>query len=303
MNHGSILTRDHKLIHISHVQNDLHLACGQHMGGFQIRVGDLYKIKIKNQEFIFHGDFMIYIEYEGKEAPMKVDKLTDKFYNISLTRGLTYQPYRYTPEIPKLPIDPYILGVYLSGKYNLASNFMHENRDNVEIFKKIIAEYRMFVRGIPPKLEIDERIGNRHDLISYERQKKISRKPNVPDEYKYNSKAIRLQLIAAWLDTSGSLCEDEKSYNVLYEDERFSRDMVTIAKSVGFSLTFINVRPCYYQIRGNIEIPTILLPRKIFPPIPVEIKAEYIGEGKYTYFRTSKGDPIALGDMVMLGGF
>jgi PBSX family phage terminase large subunit len=132
---------------------------------------------------------------------------------------------------------------------------------------------------------------------------------HIPDEYMFNSRKIRLQLLAGLIDTDG--CLHSNGFNIIQKDPFLARQIYQLATSLGFRCS-ITARECsiksigfigtYYAIAiygDTQDIPTILphkqasaATRRINTSISgIEVTPEGIGE----YFGFSlNGDGLFL---------
>jgi hypothetical protein len=104
---------------------------------------------------------------------------------------------------------------------------------------------------------------------------------NIPIEYKYNSRKIRLELLAGIIDAHGYLIYDR--YEILHENESLIDDIVYIARSLGFYVT--KIPPNLYNIDNNFAI----VIRGIISEIPIKSGCQakeyldFIPENPLTY--------------------
>lgn len=125
-----------------------------------------------------------------------------------------------------LPIDPYILGLWLgdglsrqgvivSGKQDVA---MYNNIGEIRYLKE--GYYRILVEGLSRKLRICGLIGNKH----------------IPMEYILSSKEQRLELLRGLMDTDG--CVDTRGRcEFTQKENRLSEDVYILLRTLGIKAT------------------------------------------------------------------
>lgn len=136
-----------------------------------------------------------------------------------------------------VPIEPYILGAWLGSKETDAPNdwlmeFMEEE------IAKSGASFTDFIRE--------------HDLEHYK---------HIPQDYLVNSREKRLRLLAGMIDMYGS--SYNTSYEVLEKSCRLTRDILYLARSLGFAAySKVGENRNRISITGSISEVPVLLPSK-----------------------------------------
>lgn len=141
---------------------------------------------------------------------------------------------------------------------------------------------------------------------------KINKKSGyIPDEYIYNSREVRLSLLAGLLDRFGRLCEN--SYRLFVVNSDLANSIVYIANSVGFRTIREKQAKIGYarfkiSISGNIgEIPVRVCKKYagnkdfgiidgIRPSVISSIKITDVGEGEYVSITTDGDHRFLLAD-------
>ena len=137
---------------------------------------------------------------------------------------------------------------------------------------------------------------------------------HVPDDYIYNSREVRLQLLAGLIDSDGEL--KHKGYFVNLKNKQIVEKCCTIARSLGFRANvFPNKKKSqtgyegqYWKlsISGNTDlIPTKISYKRAFSriihkdPLVSGIKITEIGEGDYYGFEIDGNKRFLLGDFTV----
>lgn len=182
----------------------------------------------------------------------------------------------------KVEIDPYLLGVWLGD--GDSSNTIITTIDN-EIRDYLYAEaarmHLVLQQGRETKhhkghlkYKFTHPLGN-NTFLNFLKDKNLYKNKHIPDEYKINSREVRLKLLAGLIDTDGHY-GNESFYEIYQKNKRLAEDIVFLARSLGF---WCHIRPvekgCWYkeEYKKSIyqkvtlggmrleEIP-VLLPRK-----------------------------------------
>jgi len=134
----------------------------------------------------------------------------------------------------KVPIDPYLLGLWLGDGQHTKSN-KYELNPLLNIFRKC------------------NLIKNKH----------------IPQEYKANSREVRLQLLAGLIDADGNKNNSLHSLQIIQKSKKLTEDILFVTRSLGFyaitkeykDRTFGNT---YYrtEITGDCSIIPVRIPQK-----------------------------------------
>lgn len=147
--------------------------------------------------------------------------------------------------IKSLPIDPYVLGIWL-GDGNKNDGSIHtSSQDHQELVNNISHHYRCgeFIR--------DERVSNAgrftiYDLWPILAKNNLLGNKHIPDEYKLSSIDQRVKLIRGLMDSDGSI--DSKGRCEFYQkDEKFIDDVREILSSLG-----VKVRKRVKEVKGEL---------------------------------------------------
>lgn len=170
-----------------------------------------------------------------------------------------YMLYRSPSFYEDYPVDldPWLLGYWLGDGDKHNSNLTTADPEVVNAVRSIIRDYAMEIE-IMPNREQSYRLvptdgytrrGKRYKgNFVYQKLKEIGviapggfRKgsagdnKHIPDDYKYNSRENRLQLLAGIIDSDGSYQLRSKQYEVTLKNEALFDDVIFIARSLGFA--------------------------------------------------------------------
>jgi superfamily II DNA or RNA helicase len=155
--------------------------------------------------------------------------------------------YRVGVEWPEqeVPMDPYLLGAWLGDGGTKCNIF---TTDDDELANYLIDWVKMnypdgkvyVVRGNPTPTTRHEchyslRSPVREDshFIYLLQEVGIWDNKHIPDRYKFNSRDIRMKVLAGLIDTDGSL--HHNGYDIIQKRKQLAKDITFLARSLGFS--------------------------------------------------------------------
>lgn len=189
-----------------------------------------------------------------------------------------------------LTIDPYILGIWLGDGDSRGTRFYN-------IDKEVINEIKKY--GVSKGLKYKVRIVKEHTLSSGPgkigrntflndlHDNDLIKNKHIPFAYKTASRQTRLSLLAGLLDSDGHLDKrNRRVYTIIQKRKHLSRDIVFIARSLGFHATLTNKikswtwkgkkkSNIYYEVsisRGALNEIPCKIPRK--QALPPSVKAK-----------------------------
>ncbi len=170
----------------------------------------------------------------------------------------------------ELPIDPYLLGVWLGDG---TTNNGYITCPDKEIHNELLSKNSGRV------IEKDKCGGIRIDgLTTLLKKNGILGHKHIPHEYKTSSREQRLELLAGLLDTDGYLSKNGAGYEIIQKQKELADGIVYLARSLGMNATInkkigtiksINFKGEYYrvQISRNIwNIPCRVERKKAYKP-------------------------------------
>ncbi|CAH6421333.1 Replication factor C [uncultured virus] len=222
----------------------------------------------------------------------------------------------------KVELDPYILGYWLSNGSKDKILIKVDDYKIIDYFKKSIAKNNLILKQT--KCEM---IKNNYYSITFGVKYK-SKTPNhfenylkkyellyekyVPNDYKINNVATRLQLLAGFLDADG--CLNKYNYfQFTQKSERLFNDIIFIARSLGLNVSTGKSKKIdgeiYYKAKIYInkieDIPT-KINRQVFKiydfsrdSVVTEIKVQKLNTGDYFGFELDGNGRFLLGDFTV----
>lgn len=222
------------------------------------------------------------------------DKITDISVADFMKQNDSFRRYHMLYRVPvdfpeqSVHIDPYYLGLWLGDGSS--------NSTAVTTMDKEVSNYVIqYTKELNLRLSVKSKPGDRaktfsivsdttsgcnfkNPLLNYMHHYKIIKNKHIPQRYKANSRKVRLELLAGLIDSDGYL--NRNSYQFILKSERLSKDILFIARSLGFhaeikkctkTIKDINFSGEYFRvgISGDCSI------------IPVRIKRKKAGVRKH----------------------
>lgn len=135
----------------------------------------------------------------------------------------------------------------------------------------------------------------------------------VPHDYKCNSRKVRLQLLAGFIDADGHYNKNDCGYDIVQKQENLLDDIMFVARSLGFACykrkKCNNKTDTYYRtiIHGNglDEIPVKIARKKASTskqtkdPLVSQFRVKPLGIGDYCGFTVTGNGRFLLGDFTV----
>lgn len=245
------------------------------------------------------------------------------YINESKRFKKSFSGYRVGVEFQhkQVKLDPYFLGLWL-GDGTTSTTALTSND------KEIIDYVINYANELGGQCSIGNKKGTNAKtlILSNGRSKQSTIKKifneynllynkHIPDDYLYNSRQIRLQVLAGIIDTDGYM--GGNCFEITVKQERLAKQIKYLANSLGFrcslkktikTIKSIDFRGEYYRmnISGNTQdIPVILERKKIksynkkVNPFITGINVEYAGYGQYFGFALDKDNLFLLEDFTV----
>lgn len=299
--------------------------------------GSLYKVKqTHGLDYIVNGDHQLYLRKSvacskakgermpssnwrrprgrypdyGDEICISVNEYLGKSKNwkhsfYGYRTGVAF-PYQY------IQIDPYLLGLWLGDGdigTTVITNADNEVRDYLYAYaqRKGMTVSVYDYRNRTPRYRIKK--AHSDGLTKSFRRYHLLGIKHIPPEYLYNSRNVRLSLLAGIIDTDGSL--NTNCYEVIQKSGQLTKDIQYLSHSLGLRCSIKQTQKGikdsgftgdYYRlnISGDIQAIPVKITRK--KPLNIRknknpslssIKVEYIGEGDFYGFDLN-GDGLFL---------
>lgn len=255
--------------------------------------------------------------------------IDDEIVNISVADYLLQRPafkhkyklYRsnqiqFTEQ--ELPIDPYILGLWLGDGISRDSAFVNIDDEIINSFKEYADTNNLKIRQYDDKMTY--RLGangEQNIFLSNLNSLNLLNNKHVPDIYIRSSPEQRLKLLAGLIDTDG--CYYEGLFDITQKNKQIAESIVFIARSLGFAAymkdsykaatnSLKKEKKLYHRvsITGDIDrIPTRVNRKKATPRAQIKnilnvgFKIEEVGIGQYYGFTIDSDHLYLMGDFTV----
>lgn len=253
------------------------------------------------------------------------------FMKLSPNQKILHKGYRTGVEFKeqKLPIDPYFLGIWLGDGTCLQPaitnmdqevidyiyDFAKKQELQVKVYSKSTTACKTYKITREKKFEaVDKRdnagYGNIKALSTQLRELNLLGNKHIPEIYKINSRENRLKLLAGILDTDGYY--DNNCIEIVTAYEKLKDDIIFLAKSLGFAISFRkkivkgyeqnNYWRIYISGEGMEELPMRVARKKLHKrqqikdPLVFQIDVRPVGVDKYYGFELDGNKLFVLGD-------
>ena len=258
---------------------------------------DVYKITLRDGRKILASDEHLWkIEFHNKKEIqimttlelLKEYKRKRKISNRN-PLGIEYVcsiPKNNGVEMPynKTKVDAYTFGLLLGdGSFRYCSCYYTQDPKDLEIERKYIP-YNIIKWKSKYAYRIN--IPNWHKILEeYGLYNKKSEDKFIPDEYKYNSKEVRLNLLKGLMDSDGTL-DNKGRYIIALSSKRMIEDIAFICRSLGYNCSY-TIKKTGYKVNGVIKecLPSYALTiftRDIIANLPRKQKKEKIITNQYS---------------------
>lgn len=269
-----------------------------------------------SKDYIVSSKHRLYLEQRCKVNTIYDDgikKITPvEFINLGkyrkrTTHGLRSEGIEF-PEIENM-IDPYVFGAWIGdGDYDNFS-FTVNIEDDKELLDYLIEygkalDYRLNHTEPSHCTKVRRIFFTRHvrtsknnPLLDELKRLNVYKNKHIPEEYLYNSRENRLQLLAGIIDTDGYCNYKRGDLQICLSKENIINDIYFLARSLGFSTSEVRYKKTNFEgchsycisISGDLsQIPTKIL-RKQFN--------DYVQKSKFRRNRIEV-ESIGIGDYV-----
>jgi P4 family phage/plasmid primase-like protien len=275
------------------------------------------------------------------DAIQKGDKLDIKVKDLLkwspwwYTKGnlVLYRPDKVDFSEKPIKMDPYMLGCWIGDG--------HSNGAAITTMDPEIVDY--WSTNLPDNHQLNLRQGSAKSngkartygvVFTGKRRKYISdnailnslrdynliQNKHVPDDYKYNTREVRLKVLAGMLDTDGTYQKHCNQYTFSQKSERVTDDLVDLARSLGFAAYKTPIKATcthkgkqitgdYFRVNiygiGIEEIPCLLPRKKAHPRIKKKdaltnsFKIESAGTDNFYGFELDQNHRYLMGDFTV----
>lgn len=193
------------------------------------------------------------------------------------TKAIKSKRLDFQKNFDLLPIDPYILGVWL-GDGSSANAIIYSHADNIAVIDKLRKHGLNIYKG-GPEFNYNSPGGLRNSL----RGLSVFGNKHIPEVYLKASIADRLELLAGLLDTDGCYDRAKNTYEFSQKSEVMIRQVERLAMSLGFTTSvgkqknnkFGNCYRLWISGSGLEDIPVALNYKKARPRLQIKNSNRY----------------------------
>lgn len=258
---------------------------------------DVYKITLRDGRKILASDEHLWkIEFHNKKE-IQIMTTLELLKEYKRKRKISYRNplgIEYVCSIPKnkgveMPynktkVDAYTFGLLLGdGSFRYCSCYYTQDPKDLEVERKYIP-YNIIKWKAKYAYRIN--IPNWHKILEeYGLYNKKSEDKFIPDEYKYNSKEVRLNLLKGLMDSDGTL-DNKGRYIIALSSKRMIEDIAFICRSLGYNCSY-TIKKTGYRVNGIIKecLPSYALTiftRDIIANLPRKQKKEKVITNQYS---------------------
>src|SRR3990167_10948743 len=230
-------------------------------------IEEMFKIKQGNESYVVNKSHILSLQRNNghlwrtdnlKKEKRPRKKYAGKIVNISvedyLSTSTTFKHHHkgYKVGIDFLPspveIDPYFLGLWL-GDGDSAGVAITNMEPETESYLRGYAgalnlKLKISKNGIKKEFRFFISRGNMiggsqtFSLQGLLRKIKVLNNKHIPENYKINSREVRLKVLAGIIDTDGYLTKNKWPwYDIILKSDTLAKDIVFLARSLGFGVT------------------------------------------------------------------
>lgn len=303
-----------------------HRGWDDHMYRIDQSKGDSYTVNSR------HTNTVIQIGKRGNRLEEHEKHIVDLDMSILLSCSDNYireniRTFKVDWELPyeKVLVDPYFLGLWLGDGDSKIPKIINIDEEVIDYIKeyanKLGLSYKNYL-NIDHFIVEKNKFGNRDKIkhtILYNNMNfyNIFDNKHIPKDYLFNSKKVRLELLAGLLDSDGTLC-GENTFIFSNKNKILLKQVKTLSDSLGFTSKIYNYNgDCgCVNISGRVySIPTKIKRKKserdwnkkqntkdwgtidgITPSVVSSIKITDVGRGEYVSITTDGDHRFLLGD-------
>jgi hypothetical protein len=187
----------------------------------------------------------------------------------------------------KTKVDAYTFGLLLGdGSFRYCSCYYTQDPKDLEVERKYIP-YNIIKWKAKYAYRIN--IPNWHKILEeYGLYNKKSEDKFIPNEYKYNSREVRLNLLKGLMDSDGTL-DNKGRYIIALSSKRMIEDIAFICRSLGYNCSY-TIKKTGYRVNDIIKecLPSYALTiftRDIIANLPRKQKKEKVITNQYSINR------------------
>ena len=206
-------------------------------------------------------------------------------------------PIRFSHDVKTpLPIDPYVLGLWLGDRHATTNNIVVRDPNVLRTVREIFRTQSTSLYLQYDRMYWDYKICScteTNDFIQFLQDFNLVYNKHIPMLYKTHSRETRLKILAGIIDSDG-YCTDE-GYNIFYKQKHLVEDILYVARSLGF-VAYKHKKKRSYQAMNYIgySVYSHTYRMKFYGPgmehIPVQ--CSYKKHVNATTMLCNRGDPL-----------
>ena len=139
-------------------------------------------------------------------------------------------------------LEPYALGCWLGDGNSKSFSITSIDEPIIKYFDDLSKKYNLKIKKGTGNNEITYSLttgqlggrGDKNILINKLKGYNLINNKHIPNQYKCNSREIRLQLLAGIIDTDGYYNKDNNSLEITQKNKKLAEDILWIVRSLGF---------------------------------------------------------------------
>jgi PBSX family phage terminase large subunit len=295
---------------------------------------DLFTVKQKyGKEYTVsdaHILSLIKVSYEHPHRTKHTTINVKEFYNRSgEKKQYEFKGWRTGVDFPTRPVrlDAYMLGLWLGDGNAACFEIGNEDVEVKQAIRKFarVEGLQIHRKYMEPKKAVPaynvyrskaKLVGRKSPLLNTMRSYNLLRNKHIPDDYLYNSRRVRLAVLAGLIDTDGHKNPECNSYSITQKRKGLAKQIQYLCHSLGFfckmkkvhkGIKEIGFEGVYYSLRvyGDLRDCPIRIERKKMTSAPTRdytrtrIEVEPAGRGEYFGFTVDKDHLFLLEDFTV----
>ena len=239
---------------------------------YDVRYFNIYSNSSTSKRFDTLEEAEIFLQ----SVATTIDIPLNKYLEFNNSAKHILKLYRVGVDFPerKIKFDPYIIGLWLGDGCSRGSMISNQDAVILRYLTKKLDEYCMYLQYSGAKYDyrlvsFKHRFYGQPFLAELKRCNLINNK-HIPDDYKFNTREVRLQVLAGLIDSDGY--HHKNMFSIAQKSEKMTDDIVFLARSLGFaayksvkktSWTYKGIKKYGTAFRVNISGDLSIVPTKV----------------------------------------
>jgi hypothetical protein len=282
----------------------------------------LFEIRsVKGDSYTVNSEHILSLKYTGTHDI--IDVPLDKYLEFSNKRKSSLKGYMTAVDFEHKPIDfdPYMLGNWLGDESKRDPLICCQDSAVLHYMREFAHNHNLglnYQSGYEYRFSADTR-NEENVFLTFLKKHNLIHNKHVPTNYKINSRAVRLQILAGLIDTDGYLIPEGSTYEITQKSKQLTDDIIFLARSLGFyTNTKRVIKTCTYKenivggyyyrtyISGDVSQIPVKIHRKKSPPrrqkkdvLKYGFSVVELGEGDYYGFVLDGNHRYVLGNFTV----